>query len=79
MERSEERLKYDIDTRALEACRITKGFATRLELVNAAKINRNAYDKIVAGKQLPSAKVMYSLAESLGLTPEEAARIFFSK
>lgn len=71
-------MKYGIDTRALEACRIMKGFTTRLELVTAANINRNLYDKIVAGKQLPSAKVMYSLSETLELTPEEAARIFFN-
>lgn len=69
--------EYVMDLNAFEKLLIDRGIKTNIDLAERCGIDRNTAGKVRKGEELPSAPVMYKLAEGLDMTPEQAGGIFF--
>lgn len=69
---------FRTDTIALRKIMIERGYNTISSLANDAGIDRNTLSKVLNGVIQPSAPIMYSLVETLGIEPERAGSIFFA-
>lgn len=72
-------VQFEIDVNALRKLMIDKSIDTISLLAKKAGLNRNTLYKVLNGKQLPTANIMYRLIEVLDISSEEAGRIFFVK
>lgn len=70
-------VQFEIDVNALRKLMIDKSIDTISLLAKKANLNRNTLYKVLNGKQLPTANIMYRLIEVLDISSEEAGRIFF--
>ena len=70
---------HTVDTvalrQAIDGCEIT----TIGQLSERSGVNRNTLSDVLSGKCYPSSLVMSKLVDSLGMTGEEAGKIFFAK
>lgn len=69
-------VQFEIDVNALRKLMIDKSIDTISLLAKKAGLNRNTLYKVLNGKQLPTANIMYRLIEVLDISSEEAGRIF---
>ena len=72
-------VQFEFDVNALRKLMIDKSIDTISLLAKKAGLNRNTLYKVLNGKQLPTANIMYRLIEVLDISSEEAGRIFFVK
>ena len=72
-------VQFESDVNALRKLMIDKSIDTISLLAKKAGLNRNTLYKVLNGKQLPTANIMYRLIEVLDISSEEAGRIFFVK
>lgn len=70
---------HEVDTVELRKAMINNGIITIESLAEKSGINRNTCSEVVNGKIYPSSMVMEKLKVALGMTPEEAGRIFFKE
>lgn len=70
---------YVTDTVELKKRMIDKDIPTIVELSRVTGVNRNTLSSVLEGREQPSTYVIKQLMKVLGIQPEEAGVIFFSK
>lgn len=68
---------YYVDTRKLKTAMVAAGYDTYDSLANVAGISSRTISSIVNGKN-PTYRVMCKLSKALGLSSEQAGKIFFA-
>lgn len=68
---------YKVNIPELKKAMIDRGLFKLKDLAKESGIDRNTLGKVLNGKIIPSARVMYALVATLNLSYEKAGEIFF--
>lgn len=71
-------MDYEVNVKELQHAMLLNGYKNNYQL--AEKVGTSNYNlgQILSGKKMPSTKVMCNIIKCLGISPEEAGKIFFT-
>lgn len=72
-------MKYTVDVLALKKIMVECRLDKIIELSKASGVNRNTISKILNNEMKPSTTVIEKLMRALGISSEDAGKIFFNE